>query len=118
MNEEMNEPCPVCTVVGGYCGGSGHPSCGAFRDGRPISAAVADAPASRGHQLMGARLALWAWVAALIAAVAIALVSGLEVLTLVATDGEWHVASSPEGLALLCFGAGALVVLLTGLARK
>lgn len=25
-----HEPCPTCAALGGYCGGSGHPSCGAF----------------------------------------------------------------------------------------
>lgn len=33
-----NEPCSVCAAVGGYCGGSGEPSCGCFDDnGNPLS---------------------------------------------------------------------------------
>ena len=34
-----HEPCPVCDAVGGYCGGSGHPSCGAFHNGYAVSQA-------------------------------------------------------------------------------
>ena len=29
------EPCPVCSLVGAYCGGSRHSSCGIFKDGFP-----------------------------------------------------------------------------------
>ena len=32
-----DESCPICEQIGGYCGGSGHPSCGAFINGRPVS---------------------------------------------------------------------------------
>ena len=32
------EPCEVCSLVGGYCGGSKHPSCGCFDErGVPCS---------------------------------------------------------------------------------
>ena len=37
MNEEF-EVCPVCNLIGGYCGGFGHPSCGFFEDGAPAPA--------------------------------------------------------------------------------
>lgn len=39
MDERINEPCPVCSGVGGYCGGSGHPSCGSFVNGNAVSEA-------------------------------------------------------------------------------
>lgn len=29
----MSEPCPICVLTQGYCGGSGHPNCGCFVDG-------------------------------------------------------------------------------------
>ena len=34
--QEMREPCDCCSVVGGYCGGSSHISCGEFRNTLPI----------------------------------------------------------------------------------
>jgi|GEM_PF-2422683 len=32
------DPCPTCEMVGGYCGGENHPSCGLFDNGRPVAA--------------------------------------------------------------------------------
>ena len=40
------EPCPVCTMTGGYCGGSGHPSCGCFVNGHACSEVQEEAYAS------------------------------------------------------------------------
>ena len=36
---DPRHPCPTCEMVGGYCGGENHPSCGLFVDGRPVSLA-------------------------------------------------------------------------------
>jgi len=36
MKNQEKEACPTCEHVGGYCGGSRHPSCGCFdAKGRP-----------------------------------------------------------------------------------
>ncbi len=35
--KERDEVCPGCAVVGGYCGGSFHISCGCFQNFYPIS---------------------------------------------------------------------------------
>ena len=37
MNRKEKEPCDVCQQVGGYCGGSAHPSCGCFLNGFAVS---------------------------------------------------------------------------------
>lgn len=36
--KERDEACPTCATVGGYCGGSDHPSCGCFKGGCAVSA--------------------------------------------------------------------------------
>jgi hypothetical protein len=36
---DPRHPCPTCEMVGGYCGGENHPSCGVFEDGRPAALA-------------------------------------------------------------------------------
>jgi hypothetical protein len=32
------DACPTCEMIGGYCGGENHPSCGLFENGRPVPA--------------------------------------------------------------------------------
>ena len=43
---KMDEPCPVCSGFGGYCGGSRYQNCGIFVAGRPATREEADAAAA------------------------------------------------------------------------
>lgn len=38
MNTAAYDVCDVCATIGGYCGGSGHPSCGCFENGVAVPA--------------------------------------------------------------------------------
>ena len=48
---DPRDPCPTCQMVGGYCGGENHPSCGLFENGRPVAAQkVENAIRARGRE--------------------------------------------------------------------